>query len=1424
MVKRRREETEPETLYNTVFVDTNLDTHLALIVSYSDYVSDLKEKIVFEHLRCFPEKRELKISSVKVKRKGHYYHLPDSMLVTSVFEGIKKGWFLSVDASSCDQGLLCITYPQTGADYLLPSDSFKAMAKQKVFDTNEPDPAHGNLASSSIVKHKDVAKAVGEFKSVKPMDVSQELSPRAGPVAKKRKMKHTEDMVNHLVTDTHASKHGIGNDDSDYKIVGNDTTSTNCNEGQRVTINMKLKDASAEPLRNQPSDPSKMPKLGKKKCRMGGSSAEISGVQVEQCGNRNNDTLDETSQSGTIENKVKKLGSKESNQGPTEFNHRDVLKVAIPENSTAHRPIKSALAEALGDQSVGTDTAHKKSKKKKGKDSSMCHDEVACMVLSSDEKLEGNRRLEQNEGVEMKISDKLTDVDSTIHVTQSGLQETSPVQNHTSDKECPAPVSKEFYEMNSVGRPMCESILSGDNEPRTDGANTTGEQEELTSNCDFEMRMSEKLGDASTKDPVSSFQLADSQGAVENRIGRKKSKAKKSTRRHELDMKNIAEASKNTSASEQDIICHDGSIDATTEAGGSIVTKTDVDHINEIGKRGKLSVTQGAETSLPSDNNKATGETKEQFLSAEKSLDDKGNIESGNASSTKRKKNSRKSAEKIPDKLDGEDDSRVNCPSVAAGIGPIADPVTEQSKKVEISSDAGKLQISLDTEVKGLSHNKDLMQVQSATCKSSDHAKADMTIKEVETASAAPSDVKVAEGHENSGRSKKKKTKKEVATSNIDVSCAPSAMHDPPANHFVQGSNQDKDALPATERKVASEQESKIAYDEKTTLIDAELLPVEEKENEVEHLLRNQTDKNQEIVSLVEKKLKTKTKTKKSQSSKKSKSDLAIQDQEVSHKELAASSEQESKIAYVAGSHQHDEKTTLIDAELLPVEEKENEVEHLLRNQTDKNQEIVSLVEKKLKTKTKTKKSQSSKKSKSDLAIQDQEVSHKELAASSEQESKIAYVAGSHQHDEKTTLIDAELLPVEEKENEVEHLLRNQTDKNQDIVSLVEKKLKTKTKTKKSQSSKKNKSDLAIQDQEVSHKELAASNDNPRDVSPLPEPMEMDESGKNSNVDQLDITKLENQRNPGTDSNSKSSGKELRNANSFRVPSHPLAKGTLEETHAPEVNTDKSESINFKKYFIPGQQQGEVASKKPTKSNRHTKAGRKSKKDGVTSGGTSEDILNSRTEVTVPSHSSVQGDKTLEDTGKLATFDAPASEKDSKEPMDESMSSSSSRGSDRFPENRRQQTGSEIQSLATKNTKMRTGDLEDCTPKRGVLPTSGPKFGDIRSRRSDCKGGGNSDSATETPSDYSSSSGYSVEGSEISQASTPNGANVAKHEDAGAKHKVKSNFLGQDITIDMILRSSSRFKKAKVMAAQCQDEESQPVDVVPDSLADTWNQ
>lgn len=57
-MKRRREgtdsggatETEDMTSYKTVFIDTNLDTHLAVIISHSDTVSDIKSNFPFSSL------------------------------------------------------------------------------------------------------------------------------------------------------------------------------------------------------------------------------------------------------------------------------------------------------------------------------------------------------------------------------------------------------------------------------------------------------------------------------------------------------------------------------------------------------------------------------------------------------------------------------------------------------------------------------------------------------------------------------------------------------------------------------------------------------------------------------------------------------------------------------------------------------------------------------------------------------------------------------------------------------------------------------------------------------------------------------------------------------------------------------------------------------------------------------------------------------------------------------------------------------------------------------------------------------------------------------------------------------------------------------------------------------------------------------
>ncbi|KAI3516082.1 hypothetical protein L1887_14991 [Cichorium endivia] len=88
---------------STVFIDTSLETHLATIVSDSDTVSDLKRKIVLEHRQCFPAIGDIKIHCLKVKRRGNYYHLSDSMLVKSAFSDSQKNWFLSVDASHLEQ-------------------------------------------------------------------------------------------------------------------------------------------------------------------------------------------------------------------------------------------------------------------------------------------------------------------------------------------------------------------------------------------------------------------------------------------------------------------------------------------------------------------------------------------------------------------------------------------------------------------------------------------------------------------------------------------------------------------------------------------------------------------------------------------------------------------------------------------------------------------------------------------------------------------------------------------------------------------------------------------------------------------------------------------------------------------------------------------------------------------------------------------------------------------------------------------------------------------------------------------------------------------------------------------------------------------------------------------------------------------------
>ncbi|MFS7906893.1 hypothetical protein Hanom_Chr01g00064551 [Helianthus anomalus] len=107
---------------NVVYLDTTLDTHLALIVSDSDTVSDFKRKIMLEHHQLFPAIGDVKVECVKVKRKGSFYHLSDSMLVKSAFSATKGNWFASVDASRLEQndGIQQLSKHKVGDQLALP--------------------------------------------------------------------------------------------------------------------------------------------------------------------------------------------------------------------------------------------------------------------------------------------------------------------------------------------------------------------------------------------------------------------------------------------------------------------------------------------------------------------------------------------------------------------------------------------------------------------------------------------------------------------------------------------------------------------------------------------------------------------------------------------------------------------------------------------------------------------------------------------------------------------------------------------------------------------------------------------------------------------------------------------------------------------------------------------------------------------------------------------------------------------------------------------------------------------------------------------------------------------------------------------------------------------------------------------------------
>ncbi|CAD6263290.1 unnamed protein product [Miscanthus lutarioriparius] len=91
----------------SLFLDTNLGTHLALLVAPDTAIRGLKSQVAAEHAAAFPDLGPVTIKSFQVRRKGVLYHLSDSMTVMSVFTKIKGGCFLHVNMAEATTATHC---------------------------------------------------------------------------------------------------------------------------------------------------------------------------------------------------------------------------------------------------------------------------------------------------------------------------------------------------------------------------------------------------------------------------------------------------------------------------------------------------------------------------------------------------------------------------------------------------------------------------------------------------------------------------------------------------------------------------------------------------------------------------------------------------------------------------------------------------------------------------------------------------------------------------------------------------------------------------------------------------------------------------------------------------------------------------------------------------------------------------------------------------------------------------------------------------------------------------------------------------------------------------------------------------------------------------------------------------------------------
>ncbi|KAK6160337.1 hypothetical protein DH2020_003718 [Rehmannia glutinosa] len=303
-------------------------------------------------------------------------------------------------------------------------------------------------------------------------------------------------------------------------------------------------------------------------------------------------------------------------------------------------------------------------------------------------------------------------------------------------------------------------------------------------------------------------------------------------------------------------------------------------------------------------------------------------------------------------------------------------------------------------------------------------------------------------------------------------------------------------------------------------------------------------------------------------------------------------------------------------------------------------------------------------------------------------------------------------------------------------------------------------------------------------------------------------------------SNVNSKMEEIHVASSQVLPHKSEEK--LEKMHEIAVNTDdlartsenQGEGINFKQYFVPDQDK--VDSRASDNESRvRNDSGKRQGPSAQNSDGDEVIPNSSRRSSRLPengvedSSPSEMPDTNLQKPKEtLAGSSCPNKKNDSFE-------KSSSKRSEKLP-GKRGNKKSQLGLNVTKKLVMRTPQKKSLLAKPGAIfqDNSGESSGDEN-------GTAHSDGSTRSPSDSSSDSGSSVGESDLSQDSTRNGSNDAQGRSTGGENASKLDIsASENMTMHMILRSSKRFKKAKLLASQneADQNESQPIEFVPDSL------